>query len=208
MGELRVSTLRKKPRSGMTLFELLLVLVLLAVVSSLAMPIFDGAFSSLRLRSGCDQVLSAWTELRTLSIQSGQTYQFQFQPETGHYRLETWRGNMVDPATEQLLQEQQIAYGEWEPYESDLPEEIEFLEAESLSTDASQMAQITSLVDGATSTWSAPIIFFPDGSTSPATLLLKNENDLVQRVTLRALTGVGRKSDVMSVEEARRLKAR
>ena len=47
-------------RRAMTLFEILLVLVLLVVVSSLAAPLFDGGFATVRLRRGTDQVLAAW----------------------------------------------------------------------------------------------------------------------------------------------------
>ena len=193
-------------RLGMTLFEILLVLILLVIIASLAKPIFDGAFSSVRLRRGGDQVLAAWSELRSLAVQTGQTHQFQFQVESGHYRLEPWYGFQVEVPAEVL--EAAPQYGEWKPYEADLPEDIKFIEGEQLRSELGDVRSIQSLVEGDSTDWSEPIIFFPDGSTTAATLLISNEKDLVQRLTLRALTGVGRASEVLTSAEARSQKGR
>ena len=192
----------------MTLFELLLVLVLLVVIASFAKPIFDGAFASLKLQRAGDKVIAAWSELRILAIQTGQPHQFQFQPESGHYRLEPWYGYLVDPDTQQMLGNQGASYGDWEPYEAELPEEIEFYQGDSLSRENGDVAEVVSLSAGGTSGWSEPIIFFPDGSTTRASLLLQNQKDLVLRITLRPLTGVGRASEVMTMDESRQLQAR
>jgi len=70
----------KDCRRGMTLFELLLVLMLLVVVGSLAVPLFEGSFASIRLRRGTDRVLATWTQARRQAIDSGLIYQFRFQP--------------------------------------------------------------------------------------------------------------------------------
>ncbi|MEM9657246.1 MAG: hypothetical protein AAF961_02690, partial [Planctomycetota bacterium] len=50
--------------------------------------------------------------------------------------------------------------------------------------------------------WSSPILFFPDGSCSSASLVLVNNRKQHQRLTLRGLTGVGRASRVLSLNEA------
>jgi hypothetical protein len=51
-------------------------------------------------------------------------------------------------------------------------------------------------------------LFFPDGSTSAATILLRNERMVFQRATLRALTGTGRGSELLSEEDTERYKFR
>ena len=78
----------------MTLVELLLVLALLVVVGSLAAPLYEGSFSSLRLRRGTDQVLASWSEARTHAIEAGKIYQFRFEPEGGKYRVDPWAGGL------------------------------------------------------------------------------------------------------------------
>ncbi len=199
-------------RRAMTLFEILLVLVLLVVVSSLAAPLFDGGFATVRLRRGTDQVLAAWTEARVQSIQTGRTHQFLFQPKSGNYRVEPWQvlqesGLDADP-TLVATDPNGSALAEWEPYEAELPEDIEFAEGDSLTLDAANERTVETLNEGSLTAWSAPILFFPDGSTSAASLLLKNERRLFQRVTLRSLTGVARVSDVLTQDEVDQLKGR
>jgi prepilin-type N-terminal cleavage/methylation domain-containing protein len=197
-------------RRGMTLFEILLVLVLLVVVGSLAAPLFDGGFATLRLRRGADQIQAAWTEARVQAIQTGRIHQFVFQPSSGNYRVATWQvDELSDAEADQLpaADPNQSVQSVWQPYQAQLPEEIQFAEGEAAILDAVGQRTVEKLnqTDGAA--WSAPILFFPDGSTSAASLVLKNEKRLFQRVTSRALTGVARVSEVLTEDELKRLQS-
>jgi hypothetical protein len=60
---------------------------------------------------------------------------------------------------------------------------------------------MATLPDGAEGAWSQPILFHPDGTTSDATLVLTNEEQVSIRVTLRGLTGISQTVDVDEVEE-------
>ncbi len=217
-------TIRAAARIGcspaaMTLFELLLVLVLLVVVGSLAAPLFEGSFSSIRLRRGTDQVVASWSQARTHAIESGQIYQFRFEPEGNDYRIDAWSGG-IEPdldetelattsaarANDELtLEERELA--EWK-LEASLPEEIVFSSAQSVSLDELGQRTATQLGQDNTTQWSAPILFFPDGTTSDASLLLQSGKKLYRRATLRALTGVARTSDLLSREEVDRFQSR
>jgi hypothetical protein len=44
--------------------------------------------------------------------------------------------------------------------------------------------------------WSPPIVFYPDGTASDATVLLANPSGLTLRVTLRGLTGISRAAQI------------
>ena len=203
----RESTAR---RGGMTLFEILLVLVLLVVVGSLAMPLLEGGFASIRLRRGTDQVLASWTEARIQAVQTGETHQFLFQTETGLYRVEPWQAG-VEPGTDPLdvvPVANDATKPLWLPYESQLPEEILFVEGDGLAVEGANGRTVEALNQGSSPAWSAPILFFPDGTTSSASLLLRNERQLYQRITLRALTGVARASEVLTRDEVEQLKGR
>ena len=48
--------------------------------------------------------------------------------------------------------------------------------------------------------WSTPIFFFPDGTTSTAAVLLKNDRDKCVEIRLRGLTGTGMICETTSVE--------
>lgn len=49
--------------------------------------------------------------------------------------------------------------------------------------------------------WSTPIFFYPDGTTSAAAVLLKNEAGQCIEVRLRGLTGLGKATQLTSAEE-------
>ncbi len=211
---------RREPRvrrRGMTLVELLLVLVLLVLVGSLSAPLFEGSFATVRLRRGTDQVLAAWSEARTRSIEAGLIYQFRFQPEGNKFRVERWTGGLdedpllgestaletedaeaVAEATGVSTEEAELA--SW-TLEATLPEQISFSSAEAVSKDETGQRQVMRL-DQATSTeWSEPILFYPDGRAAAASVLLKNNKEVFCRATLRSLTGVGRASGILGRDD-------
>ncbi len=202
-------------QNGLTLFELLLVLALLVVVGSLAAPLYEGSFSSIRLRRGTDQVLAAWSQSRTHAIEAGRIYQFRFKPEGNAYRVDRWAGGLeidkldedetLDPNEDRTLEE--IEFANWNLEES-LPEEIVFSSAESVRENERGERTVMRLHQESDTEWSSPILFYPDGTTSDASLLLKSKKGLYRRATLRALTGVARASELLSQEEVNQLKSR
>lgn len=186
-------------RRAFTLFEVLLVLILLVIIGSLILPLFEGAFTSVRLRRATDQLLAAWSEARARAIESGQIQQFRYQPESGNYRSEPWYPEEIAPAVAEPV----------EPVEEiGLPQDIVFAEGEVETYDPAMGSQLAAMGQGGSGIWSSPILFFPDGSTSAATVTLRNDRRIFQRATLRALTGTGRGSELLSEDEAKRYKFR
>ena len=206
-GGKRVAPVRSQMARGMTLFELLLVLVLLAVICSLAQPVFDGAFASVRLKRASDQVLAAWSELRTQAILSGKPHQFTFEPDSGTYRLAPWRRNSLETNDPNYAAEE-VASGDWQPRKAALPEAILFVSGD-VKTEEAESGSVTQSLNSSQSTEeSGPIVFYPDGSSTDATLELKNERAFVQRLTLRGLSGIGRASEIMTKRELDRKQVR
>ena len=202
-------------RNALTLFELLLVLALLVVIGSLAAPLFEGSFSSMRLRRGTDQVLASWSEARTHAIEAGRIYQFRFKPEENAYRVDRWAcGLEIDKLdADQRLEVdedrtlEEIEFAHWN-LEQTLPEEIVFSSVESVIEDELGQRRVSRLDQESNTEWSAPILFYPDGTTSDTSLLLKSGKGLYLRATLRALTGVARASKLLSQEEVDQSKSR
>lgn len=205
-------------RPGMTLLELLLVLVLLVVLASLTMPLLEGSFASVRLRRGTDLVLAMWARTRTAAIDSGQIHQFRFREQTGDYRAEPWPTDEQSPVYLSAVTTLETASDKKNQsksptikiFEADgtviiqarLPEEVVILRGtQAFDADtgkADSQRTIATLTGDRKNDWSQPILFFPDGTTTNASLLLGNERKQYQRATLRGLTGVGRASNILT----------
>ncbi|MCA9232458.1 MAG: hypothetical protein KDA57_17545 [Planctomycetales bacterium] len=200
-------------RVGMTLFEVLLVLVLLVVMASLAMPILKGTLATVRLRRGTDKVLAVWSQVRTRAIEEGHVYQFRFAEKGNQYRVDRWypdedyEPSRQAPSADEPVQLSDLAdpaedseETEWR-LEDSIHETVEFVSGQQAQVNSDGEREVKTLEDKESEDWSAPILFFPDGTTSEASILLRNENDRYQRATLRALTGAARGSKLLSATE-------
>ena len=191
--------------SGFTLLELTLVLALLVVISAMIWPALDRPMATERLRRGADKVRAEWTKTRIRAMSSGSPHVFRYQPLTNQYQVEIWQG-----AEAQLEAATVSDFGvPLEPAvitqalgEDGLPDGVVF--------DTNQTQQdMRGLLVGAEAmqmqsgqeAWSEPIYFFPDGTTSTARLLLRNEHELYIVLDLRGLTGVATLSDVLTTDE-------
>jgi len=135
---------------------------------------------------------------------------FRYVTASDEYAVEPWSGEAgsVELSTTTATTDQSAAM----PRSTDekrhplgvagqrLPEGIQFFQGET-QMDA-RSAEVTA--DGSAASVIAggppPIVFYPDGSTSDARVLLTNERFFVQ-VTLRGLTGMVRVSELLSSEE-------
>jgi Tfp pilus assembly protein FimT len=214
-------------RRGLTLMELLLVLVLLVVAGSLVVPAITTAFGSVKLRRAGDQVISRWTEARAQAIETGAVYQFRFTPETGDYRVEPWvsaeaatgvtatsttsaastasasttssssnsaASEFASRATHRMLVQSSTI-------EAVLPNPIKFQGGQTAVDDRVRGERRVDSLQTTGESWSTPILFFPDGSASTATVVLQDDAPRYLRLTLRGLTGVARASGLMTRAE-------
>lgn len=202
------------PRTGVTLFELLLVLVLLVIAGSLAIPAISGAFASVRLRRAGDAILAHWAQARARAVESGLPYQFTFTPETGDFRLEPWDGAPLDdrratsrPASASSGQAASTSASAGTSLEDSavvaatLPEPIVFQGGQRATVDPLSGAERVDALRTVGAKTSTPVLFFPDGSASQATVVLQNDQSQYVRLTIRGLTGVARASAVLTREE-------
>jgi hypothetical protein len=175
--------------------------------------VFTGSFASVRLRRAGDQVLTRWSQARARAIETGEAYQFRFTPETGAYRVEPWM-NLVEegvsgsrsPSSASTASDSSAssstANDDSAAVQSrSLPEKITFqsgqLAMEDVVSRERQVASMQSVGDEL----STPILFFPDGTTSEASVVLANDRNQFVRLSLRGLTGVGRATEILSREE-------
>jgi prepilin-type N-terminal cleavage/methylation domain-containing protein len=184
----------RQPR-GLTLIEVVLVLSLLVIVAAVSVPFLNGSFSRAHLNSASDLLRDAWSSGRLAAMQSGKTHAFRFEPKGARFQLVPLE-ELGLPEKNELPSDDPDA--EHSPAdilrlsEPRLPDNVIFA-----AGDIAESSQVAALVGTSKNeTWSAPILFNPDGTTSDASLVLQNDREQTIRVTLRGITGIASASEV------------
>jgi prepilin-type N-terminal cleavage/methylation domain-containing protein len=192
---------RPPRRRGLTLIEICLVLALLVVIASFALPMLGGAMERRSLVSGAGLLQAGWTRARLAAMQSGQTYVVRVEPKGSRFQVLSLE-QLSLPESQELPAEDPDAdnsvYDILRFFKTRLPDGVKFGSA-NVGNSNQMLATVGSAGDGP---WSTPILFRPDGTTSDASVVLVNEPGHTVRVTLRGLTGTSMASDV-SKEDVR-----
>lgn len=192
--------MKTAPRAAYTLFELMLVMAILAMMGAMAIPSLSGSLSGYRLRRGADLVRAKWVATRNEAIRSGQIQVFRFQIDGDRFWSEPWYAE-GDPAADTLGGASPVTnIEETTAFASYLPKDILFVTGETES-DSRSIEIEDDFVGGAMgggSEFGRPIVFYPDGTTSTSRVYLTNERGHVVDLSLRGLTGVAEVSDINS----------
>ena len=193
-----------RPRRGVTLMEVLLVLAVLVMITSLAWPTLNRAFETQRLRKAADLVRAAWGRARVKALSTGRIHIFQYTVGGDRYAIQqrTTGEVTVDAAADDLptgfadaSYENPTPFGQ----ERQLPEGVTFVGSQTVSdTRAAMVAAEANQFRSVEQGWSNPIFFYPDGTTSTARLVLKNQRGRTIELALRGLTGVVTVGDVQA----------
>src|SRR3954454_8972680 len=153
--------LRPPRRRGMTLIEICLVLALLVVIASFAIPLLGGAVERRSLMSGAGLLQAGWTRARLAAMQSGQTYVVRFEPKGSRFQVISL--DQLGLPESQNLQSQdpdaeRTPYDILRVYKAQLPDGVIFAHS-----DVSNSNQLTATMgETGDGPWSAPIVFRPD----------------------------------------------
>src|SRR5262245_60047620 len=109
----------KKRRTGATLFEILLVMAIVVIISAMAFPSLSAMYGSYKINGAVDSVRSAWADARARAIEEGRPYRFAVEPSGSSYRVapdhpDYWEGNSIptdDPNGQGLVIEQSLPAG-------------------------------------------------------------------------------------------------
>lgn len=190
----------------MTLVEILLVLSLLVLLASITWPALDRPIANHRLRKAADAVRVEWARARVKAMSTGATQVFRFAPDSDRYAIESQAGPEYVGDSDDAFAEQGAGSESacvLKLTERTLPEHITFVAGETAEDTRGQMlADDTQELSATESGWSDPIAFYPDGTTSTATLVLKNEHDRTIELYLRGVTGVASVGKTKSGEES------
>ena len=187
----------------MTLLEILLVLALIVVVFAVAVPTLSGSLSNQRLKKSAEVVRVAFSRARVEAMRTGQIQAFHCQISGNKYVAEPWymADDALDadlPAGADVADTSGTGWGPInEQAAESLPDGIVFLGGseivdERTETIAAEKVDLYAGVDRHEPPWSPPILFYPDGTTSDARVVLRNDRGWIIEIELRGLTGVAR----------------
>ncbi|MFZ5657111.1 MAG: type II secretion system protein XpsH [Pseudomonadota bacterium] len=89
---------RHRPARGVSLIELIVVIVLVGLMSLLAASAMGGGFKGMQLRGAAREVASQLRYTRTRAIASGQTQRFSIDPRTRVWEAPDGRRGELPPA--------------------------------------------------------------------------------------------------------------
>jgi Tfp pilus assembly protein FimT len=108
----------KLRRKAATLFELILVLAILVIVTAIAVPSLHSMYGAHKLTGAVDSVKGAWAEARAHAMKEGRPYRFSVQPDGSAFRIapdqdDYWAGDAPsgDPNGQGLILEQSLPTG-------------------------------------------------------------------------------------------------
>jgi type II secretion system protein H len=196
-------------RSGFTLMEIMLVLAIVAIIAAVAWPGVQRLYAGRRLTAAADRVRSAWCQARVEAMRSGRTYAFRYEP--GGDRFRTERDTDADGAAYSAATTDQAARGNTSATsagdasqtceEQTLPEGVKFSADVACGRAASSAGAATRTAGNSANGWSAPILFYPDGTTADVQLVLMDQRSAAVRVLLRGMTGTVTVADIDSAVE-------
>lgn len=163
---------RRTRRPGLTLVEVLLVVVVLIALAAVAYPTMSAMYGDVKLKAAADDVRAAWADARSHAIEDGRPYRFAVQPGTGQYRVAPDAPSYWDGSGGDAGENSAPAFLN----EAGLPNGIVF----ELGGEAPTGGD-----------WAEVVVFNPDGGCERDVEIALRENDDSSRllVRVRAMTG-------------------
>ena len=191
-------------RVGITLLELMIVMVILVLAGAIVAPIIQRSFTSQRVSRAADLVRSGLGQARVKAMRSGEIYGFFYYPETRYYKVAPFNDQMVQvlQETQNRSSRDQNATSNFDYGDERLPNGVVFSDGMTVADSRSEDAMLNNNVPSQNI---RPVLFYPDGSSQTATLMVKSEsNEDFMEIRLRGMTGTS-KSRTVETEQIRQL---
>lgn len=183
-------------RSAYTLMELLLVMAIIVALAAAVAPSLRGVSRGMTLKSVANTIRAELTRAHVLAMRTSRIQVFQYELGGRKFKIEPWIAS--DDALENRDGEQST-----EPpkttTEPTIPEGTKFAAGDAAVESRSEKIE-QQLTDGTGATWSRPIMFYPDGSTGDAYIVVGNEHNQGIRIDLRGMTAAVRVSEISDLK--------
>jgi Tfp pilus assembly protein FimT len=178
------------PRSAFTLIELLLVLSIMFVVVSLATPSINNMFQRTALDRGADRVRAAMGEARVKAIKEGDVYAVFVARGRNWFDMGPFANSKNQISRANRDQDSVSQYGNSGFEDNRLPNGITFAAGEVLSD--ARAAEVLAGTGGSGGEGLQQILFYPDGTSQDASIVMTNEIGGIVEIQLRGLTGLSK----------------
>ena len=196
-------------RAGFTLLEITIVLLILVITGALAMPAVMNSLRSQRLKSAAETVRIEFSRAHVKAMKTGRIMVFRYELGGRQFSIQPWIA--ADEATETPPDGTPAGFGEAPMTDSPLEETqtkslddgITFAAGEAkFDTRAYQVEDFLQTSASSDSVqWSRPVLFYPDGSTSDAFVIVADDKQDAYRVQLRGLTGTSYVSERQKLDD-------
>lgn len=230
---------RRSTRPGFTLFELILVIGIVSILMAMAWPAYDQLFAARQLPEAANELRTFLRDTRRQAMADGIIYRCDFAPDTARIRIvpatDPYEGSATDDETSTYgstssteggasggtgsepfipMREQRELTGTIRVIEEKKFEEgpnAKDSEAQALENVEKQAeAPTDESMNDSTTKWVPLAAFYPDGSATPTTIRLIDQDDHFIEIWVAALTGevsIGESQDWKSEEEIEKEKA-
>jgi type II secretion system protein H len=195
-------------RTAFTLIEVLLVLAILVVVAAVAAPALRGVMRDAALKNAAETIRIHWTKAHVKAMKTGRIQVFRFELDGARFTVQPFAASDDEIESAPAVQGFGTAEEETASPRLDtstavtLPEGTKFVAgAAALEGRSLSIEEDIKDANRFESDWSQPILFYPDGSTSDAWVIVGNEREVGIRVDLRGMTGTATLGEVTDVEE-------
>lgn len=182
-----------------TLLEILLVLAILVILAGMSLPLLFNALQGHRLKISAQMIQNELMRARVDAMESGRVRMFRYETDTGNFKVapllrnsDELENNLAGTSQAIGISQEVFQSAEAEILEGTLEEGIVFagesVEADMRSYSLGQEQGGGLEIAG----WSNPVLFYPDGTTSDATVYLRDDGGTLISVQLRGLTGIAR----------------
>ena len=188
----KLRTKDRNDRVGFTLIEMIMVVAILILIAALSIPAVSRSFSSQKLNKSVDLVRTQMNRARIKALKTGEVYGFFYEPQGTTYRIAEFNAqaqDIIENGSGNRNDDDEIRSSNYDYDEDRLPRDVKFV-GHSIQDDARAKMVIseTNLDTGQL----FPILFYPDGTSQNATLVLENRDGDLMSVILRGLTGTTR----------------
>jgi prepilin-type N-terminal cleavage/methylation domain-containing protein len=182
-----------------TLVEMLLVLALIVALAAVATPSIYRTLEHQQLKYAADQLRAICGDARIAAMRTGQMQLLRFEAGGSRYYIQPWVAgdDTLNASLEQSVQLQTEPGVPANIRMRTLPEKVTFHFTEGkFDTRAAMVEQELTNAERGDVTWSRPLLFYADGTSSQARILLVNAREQGIEILLQGIVGTAKIGNV------------